>query len=263
MACFAQRIFGQLNHNPKRVFANRSSRNLLGTTRAQQQVNYVQNRPDNSVKDKSPIMIAGSVGVGIGSSFLVGQQAEAAQQLADFAATDNRLGLLFLLALPALGWVLFNIAGPALNQLGDMQDRKKVVPVALGLGLGSSLFAYQQAEAAQVIANLAADDKRFGLILLLGLPVIGWVAFNIAGPALNQLSDMSEKKKAIPIGIGMGVGASLFATQQAEAAQQIVDLADNRLNLLFLLALPALGWVAFNILGPALSQLDNMSQKQR
>jgi len=52
----------------------------------------------------------------------------------------------------------------------------------------------------------------------LGLPVLGWVAFNIAGPAFNQLDNMSGSKKMVPFGLGLGLGASLLATQQADAA---------------------------------------------
>eukprot|EP01023_Acetabularia_acetabulum_P018411 TRINITY_DN192_c0_g1_i2.p1 TRINITY_DN192_c0_g1~~TRINITY_DN192_c0_g1_i2.p1 ORF type:complete len:461 (+),score=135.86 TRINITY_DN192_c0_g1_i2:166-1548(+) len=194
------------------------------------------------------------------SALFASQQADAATQIADLAASDNRFGVLALLALPALGWVAFNIAGPALNQLDNMSS-KKVVPIGLGLG-AASLFAAEQADAAAQIADLAASDNRFGVLALLALPALGWVAFNIAGPALNQLDNMSSKKM-VPIGLGLGA-ASLFSSQQADAATQIADLAasDNRFGVLTLLALPALGWVAFNIAGPALNQLDNMSSKK-
>ena len=39
---------------------------------------------------------------------------------------------------------------------------------------------------------LHAGDNRFGIIATLFLPVIGWVAFNIGGPALNQLANTGK-----------------------------------------------------------------------
>jgi photosystem II PsbY protein len=40
-----------------------------------------------------------------------------------------------------------------------------------------------------------AGDNRFGIIATLFLPVLGWVAFNIGGPALNQLNAQKLKTK--------------------------------------------------------------------
>ena len=75
-----------------------------------------------------------------------------------------------------------------------------------------------------------------------------------AGPLKNQIDAMGDKKKSVAAGLGLGA-ASLLAAQSAEAAQQVADLAagDNRFGTLALLALPALGWVGFNILGEWLS----------
>ena len=47
-------------------------------------------------------------------------QADAAQEVVGQLASDQRLGVLALLLAPALGWVGFNILGPGLNQLDDM-----------------------------------------------------------------------------------------------------------------------------------------------
>ena len=66
--------------------------------------------------------------------------------------------------------------------------------LAAGLGLGAALLlASEKAEAAQEITQLAASDNRFTIILTLFLPVVGWVLFNIGGPALNQLANAAEK----------------------------------------------------------------------
>ena len=66
--------------------------------------------------------------------------------------------------------------------------------LAAGLGLGTALLlASEKADAAQEISQLAASDNRIGIIATLFLPVVGWVLFNIGGPALNQLANAAEK----------------------------------------------------------------------
>uniref|UniRef100_A0A7S3Z0Z2 Uncharacterized protein n=1 Tax=Lotharella globosa TaxID=91324 RepID=A0A7S3Z0Z2_9EUKA len=57
-----------------------------------------------------------------------------------------------------------------------------------------------QARAQQVASNLAelkksSSDGRLGKIVLLGVPVLAWVGFNILGPAQNQLDGMTDSKK--------------------------------------------------------------------
>ncbi len=37
-----------------------------------------------------------------------------------------------------------------------------------------------------------AGDNRVGIIATLFLPVVGWVLFNIGGPALNQLANTGK-----------------------------------------------------------------------
>ena len=86
--------------------------------------------------------------------------------------------------------MLFNILGPALNQVDNMQGKKKGIAGAVGL---ASLMAAGQADAAQEVMDVAIDG-RFGILLLLG-PAVGWVLFNIAGPAFNQVDNMNKKKK--------------------------------------------------------------------
>jgi len=205
--------------------------------------------------------------------------AQAASEVAQLAAGDNRLGIIATLALPAIGWVAFNIGGPALNQLANMDKSNKLRPkisLAAGLGLGAALLlASEKAEAAQEIMEVAASDNRFTIILTLFLPVVGWVLFNIGGPALNQLANTAEKNKntkeaskslrkgtkrrAIAGAITGLSAASLLAVPQADAAAEIMQLAasDNRVGIIATLFLPVVGWVAFNIGGPALNQLAN------
>ena len=56
--------------------------------------------------------------------------------------------------------------------------------------------------------------------------------------------------------------SSLLLAGQAAAASEVAQLAgDNRLSTIALLLVPVLGWVGFQIGGPALRQLDNMNDK--
>ena len=70
-----------------------------------------------------------------------------------------------------------------------------------------------------------------------------------AGPLQNQLAAMSDeapaakgRKRGVAAGLGL-TAAGLMATQSAEAAQQVADLAasDNRFGIIALLAVPVLG----------------------
>lgn len=194
------------------------------------------------------------------ATFLSSGNALAAQQVVQLADSDNRLGALLFLIAPALGWVLFNIGGPASRQFGDMSKKKKSVAAGLGLGAAGALaLAPGSAEAATQIGQLADSDGRLGALLFLVAPALGWVIFNIGEPASRQFDSM---KKSVALGLGLG-SAGLLVAQQAEAAQVIGSVADsdNRLGALLFLIAPALGWVLFNIGGPASRQFDDMSKK--
>ena len=161
------------------------------------------------------------------STLLAAGNAQAAQEIANLAARDNRAGTLALLLAPALGWVAFNILGPALNQFKGMQVTKRSAAVGLGLS-AAALLATQSADAAEEIAQVfqealilqlftmiastllidslgcvmlqlseaAGRDNRVLIIATLFLPVVGWVGFNILGPALNQLKGMQVSSGA-------------------------------------------------------------------
>ena len=199
-----------------------------------------------------------AAGVGAAAAALIAApDADAAQVIAQ-VADDNRPLLLLLVVAPALGWVLFNILKPALNQINKMQG--KAVAGAVGLGAAGSLLLAPSADAAQAIAQVA-DDSRPLLLLVVLAPAIGWVLFNILKPALNQINKMQGK--AVAGAVGLGAAASLLAAPSADAAQEIATLADDSRPLLLLLVLgPAIGWVLFNILRPALNQLDKMQGKK-
>jgi len=119
----------------------------------------------------------------------------------------------------------------------------------------------------QELAQLA--DGRPLLFAGLFLPVLGWVAFNIAAPAFRQLAGMAEKaqepakkKRSVAAAMtGLTAAALMAAPEQADAAQELVQLADGRPLLFAGLFLPVLGWVAFNIAAPAFRQLAGMADK--
>ena len=144
-------------------------------------------------------------------------------------------------------------------------EAAKVATVATStLGFAQSSFAAQPEE---VVGNLAGIDGRIAIFFVFA-PVLGWVAYNILGPGLNQLEDMQKKnsKRRGVVGgaIGSALGASLMMQpESADAAEQVVgNLAgiDGRIAIFFVFA-PVLGWVAYNILGPGLSQLEDMQKK--
>lgn len=152
------------------------------------------------------------------SSWLTAGQASAATELAQVAASDGRLGTIATLFVPVIGWVGFNILQPTLSQLAKQADfsaevagansitntvtkakrfgnklKKRSVVGAIGAGGAAlSLLSAEQANAATELAQVAASDGRLGVIGLLFLPVLGWVAFNIAQPALNQIAKQAE-----------------------------------------------------------------------
>ncbi len=68
---------------------------------------------------------------------------------------------------------------------------------------------------------------------------------------------MADKKGAI-VGpaVGLGAAASLLAAQSADAATEVAQVADQRINLLLTLFVPVLAWVGFNILPGLKRQID-------
>ncbi len=87
----------------------------------------------------------------------------------------------------------------------------------------STLLAAGNAQAAQEVAALAARDNRASTLLLLLAPALGWVAFNILSPALNQLKGMQNAKRSAAIGLGLSA-AALLSAQNADAAEEIAQV---------------------------------------
>ena len=227
---------------------------------------------DMQKKNSRRGIAAGLTGLSAASLMAMPEQADAAEQVVgNLAGIDGRIAIFFVFA-PVLGWVAYNILGPGLKQLDDMQvknaKRKGIVGGAIGSALGASLTMQpESADAAeQVVGNLAGIDGRIAIFFVFA-PVLGWVAYNILGPGLNQLEDMQKKnakKRGIVAGLtGLSAASLMAMPEQADAAEQVVgNLAgiDGRIAIFFVFA-PVLGWVAYNILGPGLKQLDDMQVK--
>ncbi|CAH8362837.1 unnamed protein product [Eruca vesicaria subsp. sativa] len=125
-----------------------------------------------------------------------------------------------------------------------------------------ALAAHQISELAAAAASQGSDNRGLALLLPI-VPAIGWVLFNILQPALNQINKMRESKGVV-VGLG-GIGGGLAAAglltppPEAVAAVEAAERAgDNRGQLLLFVVAPALLWVLYNILQPALNQLNKM-----
>jgi photosystem II PsbY protein len=134
---------------------------------------------------------------------------------------------------------------------------------------GALSLGTQQASAASVVneyTQVAGLDSRALVFLLILGPAIGWVAFNILTPGLNQLNDMQVKndklKKGVPLGLSLSAAALAGMPEQADAATELMQTAglDARI-LIFGAFVPVLGWVGYNILKPGLAQMDDMQAK--
>ncbi|MCL7025226.1 hypothetical protein MKW94_002445 [Papaver nudicaule] len=139
---------------------------------------------------------------------------------------------------------------------------------AIGGAIFSTLSTCDAAFAAQQIAQIAEGDNRGIALLLPIVPAILWVLYNILQPALNQLNKMRSSNNGVIVGLGLGglaTASSYFLTPSASAIE-IATLAqataenDNRGSLLLFVLAPAVLWVLYNILQPALNQLNKMRQ---
>ncbi|KAK7247360.1 hypothetical protein RIF29_42241 [Crotalaria pallida] len=147
-----------------------------------------------------------------------------------------------------------------------------ITSTALAGAFFSTLGTCNPAYAAQQIAELAAEgssDNR-GLALLLPIiPAIAWVLFNILQPALNQINRMRNKGVIIGFGVG-GLASSLGLVSAPDASAREIGViaeaaaaaaSDNRGQLLLFVVSPAIVWVLYNILQPALNQINRMRSK--
>ncbi|KAK7280926.1 hypothetical protein RIF29_08502 [Crotalaria pallida] len=137
---------------------------------------------------------------------------------------------------------------------------------AIAGAIFSTLGSCDAAFAAQQLAEIAEGDSRGTALLLPIIPAIAWVLYNILQPALNQINRMRSTKGVI-IGLGLGglLGASGFMSVPDASASEMAVIADaaaagsdNRGQLLLFVVAPAILWVLYNILQPALNQLNRM-----
>ncbi|KAJ6771120.1 PHOTOSYSTEM II CORE COMPLEX PROTEINS PSBY CHLOROPLASTIC [Salix koriyanagi] len=141
-------------------------------------------------------------------------------------------------------------------------DNTVLTGTAIAGAIFTTLSSCDPAFAAQQIAEIAEGDNR-GIALLLPLiPAIAWVLFNILQPALNQINRMRQTKGVV-IGLGLGgLAASGFMSAPDASAGEIAMIADatsdNRGTLLLFVVAPAILWVLYNILQPALNQINRM-----
>ena len=73
--------------------------------------------------------------------------------------------------------------------------QEQIVRVAAWSTAAATMLSSGNAQAASEVVQLAAGDNRLGTIATLALPAVGWVLFNIGGPALNQLANMDKSNK--------------------------------------------------------------------
>ncbi|PKU87827.1 photosystem II core complex proteins psbY, chloroplastic isoform X1 [Dendrobium catenatum] len=130
---------------------------------------------------------------------------------------------------------------------------------AIAAAIFSSLSSADAAFAVQQIADIADGDSRGIALLIPIVPAIAWVLYNILQPALNQINKM-RSVKGIAIGLGLGLGLASAPSTSAGEVAAIAEAAsgDNRGLLLLVPVAVAIAWVLFNILQPALNQINKM-----
>jgi len=206
----------------------------------------------------------------VAASMFFAERADAAQELMQTALDGRPLVFLAVFG-PVLGWVAYNILGPGMRQLEQMQTenakankRRAAGALAGGLTAGALLGMPEFAEAsANSLGDIAGIDGRISIFFVFA-PVLGWVAYNILAPGLRQFEDMQKanaKRKGVLAGAGLSAAALLGMPEASDAAEQLGDLAgiDGRISIFFVFA-PVLGWVAYNILAPGLRQFEDMQK---
>lgn len=99
----------------------------------------------------------------------------------------------------------------------------KVSELATGVAVSTSLLlAATPVQAAQEVAQLAAQDNRLGAVAFIFVPAIAWVLFNILGPASRQFDAMSagKPKPAAPRSAGRAPAAKKAPARKAAPAKK-------------------------------------------
>ncbi|XP_021719928.1 photosystem II core complex proteins psbY, chloroplastic-like [Chenopodium quinoa] len=148
------------------------------------------NNPDKSLSFAKNLAVASTVFSPLATSPL----ALAAKQIVESPQEDNRGLILLVPVAAAVGWVLFNILGPALNQINRMRSEKMTI---VGLGLGGLLAAASSAvivPSASAASEVAESEGASGggSQGLLALIVAGAVALEVV--MLNSMQSKYEEK---------------------------------------------------------------------
>lgn len=92
--------------------------------------------------------------------------------------------------------------------------------------------------------------------------VVGWVCCADGSARLMRRPCPPHDATRAQVNPAAALMMTYFAAAApAEAATQLADVADGRVSTLAAVFVPVLAWVAFNILGPAVNQVDEMSGK--
>ena len=212
-------------------------------------------RPRRPTPPLQRTVIKSAALAGLSATLLSAGSAQAAVEVANIAAGDNRFGTLTLLAVPALGWGGRELGGlcaagrrcctrappgvllPPLTLSPNPPFSRAFLSGLQHLRPGKSLHLLPHALARRC-------RRRRSWFRMRAHPT---VPHPPRLPQLqNQLAAMDEKNAGVKRGVAAGLGltaASLLAAQQAEAAAEVMQVAasDNRFGTLALLAVPALG----------------------
>ena len=77
----------------------------------------------NQIDKMAGKSVAAATGLGAAATLLFAQNADAATEVAQLAAGDNRVAILASLLVPVLGWVAFNALGPLTSQINKMAGK--------------------------------------------------------------------------------------------------------------------------------------------
>ncbi|KAL2932601.1 Photosystem II core complex proteins psbY chloroplastic [Bienertia sinuspersici] len=131
-------------------------------------VSQPSNKPEKPLSLAKSLAIASAVVSPLTSSSF----ALAAKQIVESPQEDNRGLVLLVPVAVAVGWVLFNILRPALNQLNRMRNEKMTV-FWLGLGgLLTSAVLVPSASAASEVAENGGGNNQ-GLLALVVAAAVG------------------------------------------------------------------------------------------
>lgn len=184
----AATTFSTTIHNPKYHFIISSSSSSKPSSLPVSQPLKPSSKPGKSWSLAKTLALASTALSPLASSPI----ALAAKQIAESPQEDNRGLALLVPVAAAVGWVLYNILGPALNQINKMRSEKMSV---VGLGIGglmtaaaSALLVPSASAVTEVIENEGAGNG--GNQGLLALIVAAAVALEVV--LLSSMQSKSE-----------------------------------------------------------------------